>query len=460
VTTRRLALFLIASFVGVQGLVTLLGARYEDTGLLPIVWFAEGRQGRDSWDPMAQAYLQATTPHPAERPFYWRTFFNPHLLRKGFQYPPTALLVVSALEAVAGERWPEALRWITWAMVPITALFVWLLYEALRPRPVPGGRDRWLALLAASVATLTFYPVMRAYANGQIQSWLNALFAVAVWCWATGRRGTAGALLALSCAVKPQLAVFVLWALIRRQWRFLAAFLAVGTALLATSVALYGWAPHAEYPALLRFLAEHGEAYFPNQSVNGLLNRWVFKDYALYWRQPWIDHFPPYDARVFAATAVSSLVLLAIALLPPRGGPARAGVIDFCLMGLAATMASPIAWEHHYGVALPIFAAAYLVCAAGSAATRAALAAAYIVVGNCFWVTKALAASPLSPLESYLFFGAIVLLTVLVRCRGRLAAAEPIPPPASGRARRGSASPPPPPPPSRPPGGSARSALR
>ena len=429
-TTRRLTLFLVANFVLVNGtLLAALGGRTEDTGLPPIAWFLEGRQGGDSWDSIAMAYLQATTPDRVEKPFYWRSFFNPQL-RKGFQYPPTALLVASALEAVAGERWLDALRWITWAMVPITALFVWLLYEALRPRPAPDGRDRWWALLGAVVGTLTFYPVMRAYANGQIQSWLNVLFAIAVWCWATGRRGTAGAVLALSCAVKPQLAVFVLWGLIRRQWRFLATFLAVGTALLGTSVALYGWGPHAEYPGLLRFLAERGEAYFPNQSMNGLLNRWVFEDYALLWRRrAWIDHFPPFDARVFAGTMVSSLALLAIGLAPPRSPAARAGLIDFCLMGLAATMASPIAWEHHYGIALPIFVAASLTFGQDARA-RFALAAAYVVVSNCFWVTKALAASRLNVLESYLFFGAIVLLIVLVRGRGPLAVVGAPAPPA------------------------------
>jgi hypothetical protein len=95
-------------------------------------------------------------------------------------------------------------------------------------------------------------------------------------------------------------------------------------------------------------------------------------------------------------------------------------VIDFCLMGLAATMASPIAWEHHYGVALPIFVAAYRICAAGSKGTRVALAVSYALVASCLWVTKALAASRLNVLESYLFFGATVLLIVLVRCRGAL----------------------------------------
>ena len=199
---------------------------------------------------------------------------------------------------------------------------------------------------------------MRAYANGQMQTWLNALFAVAVWCWATGRRRTVGVLLALSCAVKPQLGVFLLWGLIRRQWGLVSAFAATGVALLGVSVALYGWGPHVEYLGMLRFLGERGEAFFPNQSVNGLLNRWLFNGDILSWKQPWVDHFPPYDARIFWATMASSVVLLALALAPPREGPARAGLVDFCLMGLAATMASPIAWEHHYGVALPIFVVA------------------------------------------------------------------------------------------------------
>ena len=31
-------------------------------------------------------------------------------------------------------------------------------------------------------------------------------------------------------------------------------------------------------------------------------------------------------------------------------------MIDFAVMTLTATVASPIAWEHHYGVTLPLFA--------------------------------------------------------------------------------------------------------
>jgi hypothetical protein len=86
-------------------------------------------------------------------------------------------------------------------------------------------------------------------------------------------------------------------------------------------------------------------------------------------------------------------------------------------MGLAATMASPIAWEHHYGVALPIFVVAERFVTGRGA--RLALAASYVLVANCFWITKALAASRWNVLESYLFFGATILLVLLLRARGR-----------------------------------------
>jgi hypothetical protein len=410
------ALFLIANFVIVHAVVILvLRTPVVDTGVLPIAWFFEGRQGRDSWDSMALGYLHAAAPHRTERPFYWRTFFNPQILHKGFQYPPTALLVASALQAVLGARWPAALGWITWAMIPVTAVLLWKLYEALAARAgLPIG-PRPLVALTAVFATLTFYPVMRAYANGQIQAWLNAAFIVAVLGWATKRPRVSGASIALSCAIKPQLGLFVAWGALRRQWPFVMAWGAVAAALLLASIALYGWEPHAAYLGVLRFLAQRGEAFYPNQSVNGLLNRWLGNGDVLSWHGSWIEHFPPYDARVFGATVATSAALVVIGLAGPRGE--RGGVIDFCLMGLVATVASPIAWEHHYGVLLPMFAVAFTTLARARAPRRwwVALATSYILASNCFWVTKRFAGSRLGVLESYLFFGAVMLLILLLK---------------------------------------------
>ncbi len=65
----------------------------------------------------------------------------------------------------------------------------------------------------------------------------------------------------------------MLWALLRREWRFAAAFAATASWGLAGSIMAYGFANHVDYLRVLEFLAERGETFYPNQSVNGLLNR-------------------------------------------------------------------------------------------------------------------------------------------------------------------------------------------
>ena len=414
---RSLAAFVVGSFLVVHAAL-FVGARADvaDTGLVTLEAFFRGTQGRDSWDPMANAYFHATTPHAKDKPFYWRTAFSPQVVRKGYQYPPSALLVVSVLDRVAGASWPRVIRAITWLMIPATALFVWMLARAVLPERGTADRRLLRAALCA-FATLTFYPVMRAYANGQMQTWLNAAFAAALWCWATRRRAAAGALLALCCAVKPQLGLFLVWGAWRRQWRFVGTFVATGLGVLLVSLAVYGWEPHVGYLGMLRFLGERGEAFFPNQSVNGLLQRWLFNGDVLSWKQPWVEHFPAYDARIFWATVVSSLLLIALALAGPVAESEKGGLLDFCVMGLVATMASPIAWEHHYGVALPIFLVAWAALRDGPPGPRRLLALAYVLIGTCFWVTRRLYDSRWNVLESYLFFGALVLLALLVRQR-------------------------------------------
>ena len=54
------------------------------------------------------------------------------------------------------------------------------------------------------------------------------------------------------------------------------------------------------------------------------------------------------------ATVISSSLILLAAIARQSKGEDR--VVDFCGMAVSLTIASPIAWEHHYGILLPIFA--------------------------------------------------------------------------------------------------------
>jgi hypothetical protein len=271
---------------------------------------------------------------------------------------------------------------------------------------------------------MLYYPSVQALKLGQIQVWINALFVGACIAWLRGAKGTAGAMLALAATTKPQLGIFLLWAVLWREWQFLKGFLVAGLPVGIISLLLFGVHNHIGYLEVLSFLSKHGEAYFANQSVNGLVHRALGNginlrsDNAL---------FAPVDARVIAATYVTSLIFLAIAFAPAlKARPRRAGIVDLAIMSLCATVASPIAWEHHYGVLLPLAGIA-LVLLCRSAAHRAALVVltvSWVLTTNYLPAANYLSDTWLNFLQSYLFFAALLLLGVLVYLRRQIETGE------------------------------------
>ena len=99
------------------------------------------------------------------------------------------------------------------------------------------------------------------------------------------------------CLIKPHYGLFVLWALLRKEWRFAFACVAAGLVGLIGSVAVFGFANHLDYLPVLSHLAERGETYYPNHSVNGLLNRLMsVGEPELYRNLDWGDGaFPPFN---------------------------------------------------------------------------------------------------------------------------------------------------------------------
>ena len=109
---------------------------------------------------------------------------------------------------------------------------------------------------------------------------------------------------------------------------------------------------------MLSHLAERGETYYPNHSVNGLLNRLMsVVEPELYRNLDWGDGaFPPFNRWVYWTTTISSAAILLLAILRRNRENDPDRVVDFCTMAVSCTVASPIAWEHHYGVLFPVFA--------------------------------------------------------------------------------------------------------
>lgn len=417
---RRLAAFAVLNAVVVNGLMLACGTPARDTDLDPLAWFLEGRQGGDSWRPMLRAYDHLRTREGRSRGVYERLFFNPEAQRNPFQYPPTSLLAVWLAERLGGERRLGVLEATTWACVPLlAALCLALFVEARRHDPgvAPPGRLWWLAAAALALfLAATFYPAIRAYRNGQIQTWINTGFGLLLLLWLRGARAGAGAVVGAICLVKPHYAAIVLWGALRRQWRFAAAATGVGALGLSLSLLLFGAPAHQEYLPVVSFAARHGESFYANQSFNGLLQRALHNGENLEWRM----QFPPFHPLVYAGTLASSALLLALALWPPRQASARGNACDLALVSLAATLASPIAWEHHYGMLLPLFALLLprLVRAPElGRATLPLLALAYVLSGHTLRVTDALAGSAWNVLQSYTLAGGLIVFALLLRSR-------------------------------------------
>ena len=385
----------------------------------------------DSWGVMETAYDRLRA-RPAE-PVYATLVF-----REGrkFQYPLTSLIPLQVANAVrpAGiERRTllNALSVLAYAasLALLAAFAAREVGAAGRTAGAAAGLARpALAALLVLTLGLTFYPLTVALQIGQIQVWINAAMAGVLVCWLRGWTSAAGVLTGLACLIKPQCGLLLLWGLVRRQWAFALSGLAVAGAGALYALALFGVAQNLAYREVAEVLARRGEAFLPNQAVNGLLHRLLGNGDAATFRA---TQFPPFNPLVYAGTLASSAILIALALGWPwltagraRGADARGGdetrpggPADLGIAMTTSVLASPIAWQHHFGVLFPVLLYLLLRAPGPPAFGRSAvplLALAWLLVANDFFpllgtphgVGGALAGS-------YVLGGALLLLCAL-----------------------------------------------
>jgi len=429
--TRQVALFAFVTIFLVNTAVSLLpGTRAFGHGWEQTASFLKVREWKDSWQPMFRAYNYLKKSDQTA-PVYQKIFFEK---KEKFQYPPTSLLITEVLDRIAPpgsyNNWrtysPQgAARSFSWLAVVCLALCTGITFRESLARTRgqaagnPAGPEPAALLLLAVALTLTYHPAVRSYVIGQLQTWIGAIFAVMYWSWFRGRKGLSGTLAALLCLMKPQYGLLFLWGGLRREWRFLVAggvTLSVG---IAVSIALFGLENHLDYLPVLSHIARHGETLHSNQSMNGLLNRLLHNGDALTWN---FHEFAPFHPAVYAGTMASSAALLFAALRRPRPPEQTDTMADLSLMTLVCTMASPVAWTHHYNVLLPIFAWMIPVLWIRPVLGKFSLpiaGASYLLLATYLPVEKHLAAAPfgLNILQSYVYLAAGVIFIILYRLR-------------------------------------------
>ncbi len=376
----------------------------------------------DSWAPMERALAAWDAGHP----IYETVYFSEHQ-RLPFLYPLSSLLLpLSMRHVVSGDAGlGRALNRVGLvATLLFAACTLWLVSAWRSAGVARADRTFLLAMvLGSGIAALNF-PLQMNYVLGQAQTLVNLGLAAALVLWSCRRPAASGVAVGVACLIKPYLALFLLWGLIRREWRFAAGIgitIAIGV---AAAVWVFGLSENLQYWSVLSDVGQRGSGFYANQSVNGLLNRLVLP---VELRHQTVGHYPVH-ATVLLGTLVTSLVLVMTALaLPPRLRFSR-GTLDFGIMGLSVTMAAPLAWDHNYAVLLPILAVAAgmaLERRAAETGTLLAFAVAILVTGTLWEPLLAFDAPPANLLQSYVLIGGAVALVAMYRLGARTASLRP-----------------------------------
>ena len=363
---------------------------------------------RDSWYPMLTAadWLEA---HPGED-IYQQIFFVSHIK---FQYPLTALLFLHNMEMPTVEQSLRLLNLGNLVFAALCAIGMALLTVTLADQLGVRGADRrlrWHLVAVSVVATACFLPLLRGLALGQVQVVIDALFVLACCAHARGFSGAAGALIGLCVLIKPQMGFFVAWAVLHRVWPFLLGWMAVVATGLLASVIRFGPSWPIDFIKVLTYIDVHGEAFAPNQSVNGMVNRLLGNGDAAHWNE---HGFAPFDLLVYASTQIATVVFIWVGLaFGLRTAHVRGSLCAMIVAGICFTAASPVVWDHHWGVLLPAFAFCFIAllsrnAKAGWAGPWALLAVAYFLTANDLPPLDQLAGTWLSPLSSYILVGGL-----------------------------------------------------
>ncbi len=422
-TARGLLLFAFANVIVVNAALPHLPLQPQQitTWDYTEAFFKRTAHG-DSWKAMRTALY--FTDAPRSKPLYTAVYFDNNVR---FQYPPSSLLVLELLRLGpwAGPISDPTLNGVSWAAIWLLGLAVAGIFFTMRARlRAPGDcesrGDLVVFAFLAFVFTVTFYPVVRGYYLGQIQVWIDLLIALLIWAWLADRTRLAGILLSLICVIKPTLAILIVWGVVRRHWHFVIGWAVPMSAFAVLTLAVYGWENHVDYLKVLSYISRHGEIFHPNQSMNGLLHRLLGNGDSLVWARDLLMNYHPW---VHAGTIVSSLVLIALALVPDRGRLRTDDPSDLAVAILCSTLAAPTVWTHHYGVTLPIFALVLPRVLELDLARRtrwlALLGICFSLISNNFRVLNRLSETPLNFLQSYVYLAGLLLLVLVWKLRRR-----------------------------------------
>lgn len=248
-----------------------------------------------------------------------------------FIYPPFAAILLLPLAVV---RWGLS----AWGIdaLSFSSLAATLFVAARRVWP---SAQTWTTITVTAIGmvpALVLEPVLQNFSFGQINLFLMAL--VAADCLIDRPWWPRGFLVGIAAAVKLTPAVFVLFFLLRRDFRaaVVAAISAIGVTLL-TFLITPGASVQYWFGGLAGAAGVSGSPYFSNQTIKAALAR--------------LSLPLPVQTGVWALLGL--LVLAAAALIMWRVGQTAGPAMVLVVNAAAGLLISPTSWSHHWVWAAP-----------------------------------------------------------------------------------------------------------
>ncbi|WP_330277043.1 glycosyltransferase 87 family protein [Lentzea sp. NBC_00516] len=242
-----------------------------------------------------------------------------------FTYPPIAAVLFSGLSFV-----PASLRNPVMVAAGFIAMTAVCVAVAGKVRPCL----KWMVGPLAAIGALALDPVWMTYGYGQINLFLLALVVIDVLLVTDKRRR--GVLIGVAAAIKLTPAIFVLYFIVKRDWR--AAFTSMAT-FAGLAVAGFLITPRDSLQYWLHSLLNPDRigdmSLSTNQSIRGLL-----RDLGL---------APGVETLLWASLAAA---VVATAVFVARR--TRDDLVALFVIAAAGLLASPVSWLHHWVWCVPV----------------------------------------------------------------------------------------------------------
>jgi peptidoglycan/LPS O-acetylase OafA/YrhL len=257
------------------------------------------------------------------------TVYHQHM---PFTYPPLSAIVFAPLSRV--PFWVASVGINLLTAVSVLVVLVLALRRLGRPR---ARWARWLVIAALFPMAMWFEPIRETLKFGQINAVLMVL--VAIDCLIVRRGWPRGILVGIAAALKLTPAAFILWFLIRRDWRgALRSLVSFGV---VTGIA-FVLDPHDSLRYWSSTVFNTGRigdaAFFDNQSITGVLARFG------------LTGAPRELLWLTLAAGVLALAALGMRRALAAGQP----VLALSVNAVAVLLCSPVSWSHHWVWAVPL----------------------------------------------------------------------------------------------------------